>query len=64
MAVNPADILLSLAKIAKAIYDQVQLAKANQAQCQILSNRVAIVMESVQGLGKLKDSAQYRPMPG
>lgn len=46
--------------VAKLIYDQVQLVKANQQQCNRLVERIRIIESSIHGLDKVKDKEQYK----
>lgn len=46
--------------VAKLIYDQVKLVKANKQQCTRLAERVRIVESTVQGLSKITDKKQYQ----
>lgn len=54
------DILQNLFSVAKKIYEQVELAKANQAQCQLLKTRIEIVMNAIKDLDKMKESDHYK----
>ena len=45
--------------VARLIYDQVQLVKANQAQCRTLVKRIKIIETAVKGLEKVQDKKQY-----
>ena len=45
--------------VASLIYNQVQLVKANQAQCRTLVKRIKIVESAVKGLEKSQDKKQY-----
>ncbi len=56
-----ADVIQSVYNIAKLVYDQAQLAKANKAQCRSLSSRVNIAVTAIKDLEKVKDSEQYMP---
>lgn len=55
------DVLSTLVTVAQKIYEQVQLAKANQSQCQLLQTRIQIVIAAVKGLEKIPKADQYRP---
>lgn len=55
------DILSNIYTITKAIYDQVQQAKANKAQCQRLYERILIATQAIKQLEKIKDAERYRP---
>lgn len=55
------DTLKSLYTIADAIYGQVKLVRANQAQCKTLADRVAIVIKVVKNLDGVKDGDHYLP---
>ncbi len=46
--------------VAKLIYDQVQLVKANKEQCSKLAERVKIIEQSVRGLGKIENMSHYQ----
>ncbi len=47
-------------QLAKAIYDQAQLAKANRAQCVLLAERVQTIQSAIKKLGKIPNSEAYR----
>lgn len=57
--IDPKSAIENIYIVAKLIYDQVQLVKANKAQCVSLANRVKIVEEAVRGLDKLGNRQQY-----
>jgi hypothetical protein len=55
------DILGSIATVAQAIYAEVARAKANQAQCKLLEERITIIVKAVKDLEKIKNADHYRP---
>jgi len=57
---DPIDTLGNIYSVAKLIYDQVQLVKANQQQCNRLVNRIRIIESSVHRLDDITDKAQYQ----
>jgi serine/threonine protein kinase len=50
--------------LAKAIYDQAQLVKANREQCVLLAERVQTIQSAIKKLGKIPDSEAYRQSLG
>ncbi|OGO93732.1 MAG: hypothetical protein A3F41_02960 [Coxiella sp. RIFCSPHIGHO2_12_FULL_44_14] len=57
---DPQTALQSIYSIAKLIYDQARLVKANQAQCTRLAERVRIAEESVYGLNTIENKDHYQ----
>ena len=57
---DPASTLSNIYSVAKLIHSQVQLVKANQEQCKRLTERVAIIEESVRNLGNIQDKDHYQ----
>ncbi len=55
------DILSSVYAVAKAVYEQVELVKANQAQCKRIAERIEVIVKAVKKLDGIKDGEQYRP---
>lgn len=57
---EPVEAIQIVCSIATAIYDQVQLVKANQAQFQSLAKRIQLIEASLRGLDKIPDSLQFK----
>lgn len=57
---EPTSALSNIYSVARLIYAQVQLVKANQEQCKRLSERVGIIEQSVRGLENIQDKTQYK----
>jgi hypothetical protein len=55
------DILQSIATVAQKIYEEVQRAKANQAQCQLLKTRIDVIVKATKDLEKVPNADHYRP---
>jgi serine/threonine protein kinase len=56
---DPTSALSNIYSVAKLIYAQVQLVKANLEQCKRLAERIGIIEQSVRDLEKIKDKSQY-----
>lgn len=61
MALTAIEIIKSIGSATVAVYNQVQLAKANKAQCKRLNERVAIVAAAVKGLEELNNVERFAP---
>lgn len=55
------DLLQSIATVGQAIYQKVQQVKGNQAQCQVLKERVRTILQLINGLDKVQNADQYKP---
>jgi hypothetical protein len=55
------EILNAIYQVSTILYEQVQLAKANQEQFKRLSERIHVVVQAVKRLETVKDSEQYIP---
>ena len=54
------ELLIGIYEVSKLIYDQVQLVRANEAQCKRLNERVQVVVSSARGLEQLNDISHYK----
>lgn len=57
---DPTTIIKEIFQLAKLIYDQAKLVKANGAQCILLAERIQIIQSAIQKLSKIPDSTAYR----
>lgn len=57
---EPLEAIENIYTIAKLIYDQVQLAKANKAQCRQLAERVRIIEKSLRGLQQVSSQQHFK----
>jgi len=57
---DPTSALSNIYAVAKLIYAQVQLVKANQEQSKRLAERIQIIEDSVRGLGNIQDKDYYQ----
>lgn len=57
---DPTSALSNIYAVAKLIYAQVQLVKANQEQSKRLAERIQIIEESVSNLGNIQDKDHYQ----
>lgn len=58
---DPVSAIENIYSVAKVIYEQVQLVKANKTQFRRLVERIKIVEAAVKGLERIKDKKQYEP---
>ena len=59
MGMEALELAQTTYQIAKAIHDSVQQARANKAQCQRLSERVAIITNTLQGLNAIPTESRF-----
>ena len=56
---EPMTVFNHVVAVARQIHQQVKKAKANQAQCQRLSQRIHCVTDALSGLHQLPDNAHF-----
>jgi serine/threonine protein kinase len=57
---EPTQAIVVIYSITKVIHDQIQLVKANKAQCVRLYQRIDIITQALRGLDQIPDSAQFK----
>ena len=57
---EPTQAIAVIYSVTKIIHDQVQLVKANKAQCVRLYQRIDIITQALRGLDQIPDSAQFK----
>ena len=57
---EPTQAIAVIYSVTKIIHDQVQLVKANKAQCFRLYQRIDIITQTLRGLDQILDSAQFK----
>jgi serine/threonine protein kinase len=57
---EPTQAIVVIYSVTKIIHDQVQLVKANKAQCVRLYQRIDTITQALRGLDQIPDSAQFK----
>lgn len=56
---DPTAVLNGIFTVAQAIYDRVQLVKANRSQCKTLADRIEVIVLALKGLKELPRSENF-----